>query len=250
MIFGQEVHDQLTATDVHQKRSIDDFKILNRKRNAHACIMSIVFIVLYPLGAISHHLPIDRIPYLKNTYLKNKVMAIHVPIQVLGFVMMVGGMALGIRLAHDLDFLAHPVQCHVVIGLLTVCTIIIFQPIMGILQHRYFKKTGGKSIFAYLHRWTGRGAIILGMINSGLGFQLASTTGYIVPTSSYVRNCVLIGVLTSIWASLVVYDTYRERRRKAVTDGGEKGTLDKKQWVPNRDDSINQEELISDRVDA
>jgi hypothetical protein len=184
--------------------------------------MSIVFIVLYPLGAISIHLPIERIPYLKNTYLKNKVMAMHVPIQLIGFVMMVGGMSLGIRIGHDLGYLEHPVHAHPVIGLLVVCTIIIFQPIMGLLQHRHFKKTGGKSIFAYLHRWTGRCAIALGMINSGLGFQLASNN-VIVPTRSYVREYVFLGFFVSVWVSLVVYDEFRARRPKAVTDGGERG---------------------------
>lgn len=222
MILGQEVHDQLNARDIHPKRDFDSFKVFNRKRNAHACIMSIVFIVLYPLGAISIHLPIHRVPYLKNTYLRNKVMAMHVPIQLIAFVMMVGGMALGIRIGHDLGYLEHPVHAHVVIGLLVVCTIIVFQPIMGILQHRYFKKRGGKSIFAYLHRWIGRGAIVLGMINSGLGFQLASTN-VIVPTGSYVRSYVLLGVLVSVWLSLVVYDGLRVRRPKTVPDARTNG---------------------------
>jgi len=221
MILGQEGHDQ---QDVHQKRDFDTFQVFNRKRNAHACIMSIVFIVLYPLGAISIHLPIDRVPFLKNTYLKNKVMAMHAPIQVIAFVMMIGGMALGLRIAHDLSYLNNPVHAHVVIGLITVCTIILFQPIMGFLQHRYFKKRGGKSIFAYLHRWIGRGAIALGMINSGLGFQLAETNT-IVTTGSYVRSYVLLGFFVSVWVSLVVYDEFRVRRPTSVTDGRGKGEV-------------------------
>ena len=81
----------------------------------------------------------------------------------------------------------------------------------------------GKSIFAYLHRWIGRGAIILGMINSGLGFQLAGTTGIIVPTSSYVRSYVLLGVLVSFWFSLVVFDSYRARQKKASGNKREEG---------------------------
>ena len=183
--------------------------------------MSIVFIVLYPLGAISLHLPIEHIPFLKNTYLKNKAMAMHAPIQLIAFVMMVGGMALGIRIGHDLGYLEHPVQAHVVIGLLTVYTIIVFQPIMGILQHRHFKKTGGKSIFAYLHRWIGRSAIVLGMINSGLGFQLAKTN-VIVSARWYIWSYVLLGVFVSIWCSLVVYDEFRKHRHRAVTDRRER----------------------------
>jgi uncharacterized membrane protein len=185
--------------------------------------MSIVFIVLYPLGAISLHLPIEHIPFLKNTYLKKKVMAIHAPIQIIAFVMMVGGMALGIRIAHDLDYLNHPVHAHVVIGLLVVSIIIVIQPIMGFLQHRHFNKTGGKSIFAYLHRWIGRSAIALGMINSGLGFQLAETTGIIVPTSSYIRSYVLLGVLVSIWLSLVGFDKLKVPWKASSTDDREKG---------------------------
>jgi len=231
MIFGQEAHDQRNARDVYQKRDYDSYKILNRKRNAHACIMSIVFIVLYPLVAISIHLPIERIPYLKNTYLRDKVPAIHVPIQVIGFVMMVGGMALGIRIGHDLGYLQHPVHAHPVIGLLVVCTIIVFQPIMGLLQHRHFKKTGGKSIFAYLHRWIGRCAIVLGMINTGLGFQLASHD-IIVHTRTYVREYVLLGFFVSVWFSLVVYDEFRARRPNAVTDEGKRGALDETTPAP------------------
>ncbi|KAL7931866.1 hypothetical protein V8C35DRAFT_329235 [Trichoderma chlorosporum] len=186
--------------------------------------MSIVFIVLYPLGAISVHLPIEQIPYLRNTYLRNKIMAIHAPIQILALVMMIGGMALGIRIGRFAGFLGNPIQAHVVIGLLTVSTIILFQPVLGLLQHRYFKKTGRKSIFAYVHRWIGRVAIILGMINSGLGFQLAKQNT-IITTSCYVRNYVILGILVTIWASLVMYDKYQKLRRPtAAGDGGEKGS--------------------------
>jgi hypothetical protein len=196
--------------------------------------MSIVFIILYPLGAISLHLPIQHIPFLKNTYLRNKVIAMHAPIQILAFVMMIGGMALGIRIGHDLDYLQHPVQAHVVIGLLTVSTIIVFQPIMGILQHRHFKKTGGKSIAAYLHRWIGRGAIVLGMINSGLGFQLAEKT-VIIKSQSYVRNYAILGVLVSVWFGMVVYDKFRIHRSKSVPDGGEKGVSEETNPALKRD---------------
>ncbi|RDL30788.1 uncharacterized protein BP5553_10133 [Venustampulla echinocandica] len=127
-----------------------------------------------------------------------------------GFVMMVGGMALGIRIGHDLDYIEHPVHAHVVIGLIVVCTIIVFQPIMGIIQHRHFKKRGGKSIFAYLHRWIGRGAIVLGMINSGLGFQLAKTNA-VVPARWYIWSYVLLGVFVFIWCGLVLYDGFKIR---------------------------------------
>lgn len=219
-VLGQDVHGQLNSKDmhIHQRQNSDTFETFTRERNAHALIMSIVFIVLYPLGAISIHLPIEGIPYLKNTCLKKNVMAMHVPIQTTALIMMIGGMALGIRIGHDLGYLEHPAHAHVVIGILVVCTIIIFQPIMGILQHRHFKKRGDKSIFAYMHRWIGRGAIILGMINSGLGFQLARTN-VIVSAGAYIRNYVLLGVFVSIWVGLVLYDEFRIHQSRFVADG-------------------------------
>ena len=195
--------------------------------------MSIVFIVLFPLGGISIHLPIDRIPYLNKTYLRKKVVAIHAPIQLLGLVMMIGGMGLGIRLGYDVGYLKNPVQAHPVIGLIVVCTIIVFQPILGILQHRHFKKTGGKSIFAYMHRWIGRCAIVLGIINNGLGFQLASTN-VIIPNSSYIRNFVFAGGMVSIWLGLVLYDELRTHGQKAATQRGEKGGMDEMELTANR----------------
>ncbi|KAF3904969.1 hypothetical protein AA313_de0200399 [Arthrobotrys entomopaga] len=220
-----------------QKRDIDSYKILNRKRNAHACIMSIVFIVLYPLGAISVHLPIDRIPLLRNTYLRNKIPAIHAPIQILGFVMMTGGLALGIRIGHDLGFFNRSVPAHMIIGLIVTSTIIVFQPVLGVLQHRYFKRTGGKSVFGYIHRWIGRCAILLGMINNGLGFQLAQND-IEIPARSYIRNYTILGALVTVWLGLVIYDQFF-RKPQCSYKPGDKGD--------NRKDS---EESASRRVEA
>jgi len=216
LIFG---HSEATELE---KRDLDTYKIFSRKRNAHACIMSIVFIVLYPLGAISVHLPIDRIPFLRNTYLRQKIMAIHAPIQLLGFVMMIGAMALGIRIAQDLGYFGHgQLQAHMVIGLLVCSTIIVFQPILGIIQHQHFKKTGGKSIFAYVHRWVGRITMVLGMINNGLGFQLASRD-ITIPARSYARNFAILGVLVVIWLGLIMYDEFSVKRQSVGEVGNKK----------------------------
>jgi len=211
---------QVDSTGDLEKRDFDKLKIFDRKRNAHACIMSVVFIVLYPLGAISVHLPIDRMPFLRNTYLKQKIMAIHAPIQLLGAVMMVGGMALGIRITHDLGYF-ESVDKHIIIGLLVCCVIILVQPILGIIQHQHYKRTGGKGVFAYVHRWVGRCAIVLGMINNGLGFQLASND-IVIPTRTYVRNFTLMGVLVAIWLGLILYDQFRVKQGQTANLESEK----------------------------
>lgn len=148
----------------------------------------------------------------------------HVPIQVIGFIMMISGMALGIRISHDLRYLNHPIHAHVVIGLIVSCTIIVFQPIMGLLQHRHFKQRGDKSIFAYLHRWIGRGAIVLGIINSGLGFQLAKTN-VIVSTRWYIWCYVLLGFFMSIWCALVLYDQLKMRQSMTPSERRVQGSV-------------------------
>jgi hypothetical protein len=195
----------------------DDFvKIFNRKRNAHACMMSIVFLLLYPLGAISLHLPLP--PFLKNIRI---VPSVHAPIQILGLAMMIGAMGLGIDIARELDFFSGSVPAHVVIGMLATSMIIFIQPAMGTLQHLHFRKTGGQSIYGYIHRWNGRVAIILGMINQGLGFQLAGI-GTVVHTHSLVRNFVILGVLGGIWFTLAMWDGRRvAMRKKSVVEKGE-----------------------------
>lgn len=184
-----------------QKRAYfdDSYKIFIRKRNAHACMMSIVFIVLFPLAAISLHLPLQGVRVVSR---------IHAPIQILGLAMMIGAMGLGIDIAaDDLDLFDHPIKAHVVIGLLTTSTLILFQPAMGLLQHRYYRRTGQKSVYAYIHRWLGRVAICLGWINSGLGFQLVGLDH--VATHSLVRNFVIMGVIGGLWFLLMGVDGYR-----------------------------------------
>jgi hypothetical protein len=134
--------------------------------------------------------------------------------------MMIGAMGLGIDIAHDLHYWS-PVRAHIVIGLIACCTIILVQPVMGMLQHLLFKKTGGKSIFGHVHRWTGRVTIVLGWINSGLGFQLVGI-GTIVHAHSLIRNFVFMGVLSSLWFLLVVLDKFRSQTRRTRSDSAEK----------------------------
>jgi hypothetical protein len=160
---------------------------------------------------------------------------IHAPIQILGLAMMIGALGLGIDIADvDLNYFAKDTstKAHVVIGLLTCSVLILFQPALGLLQHLHFRRTGKKSLFAYIHRWTGRVAICLGWINSGLGFQLVPIS--LVSTGSLVRNFVLMGVLGAVWFLLVGWDGYRHhwaRKDKlgAYRVGWEKGVVLRRQ---------------------
>jgi uncharacterized membrane protein (DUF485 family) len=215
-LLAEEIED---SSRLQGREFNDTIKVFNRKRNAHACMMSIVFLVLYPLGAISLHLPLPR--FLGKIRI---VPSVHIPIQILGLAMMIAAMGLGIDIARELDFLSGsiPVPTHIVIGLVATSMIILIQPAMGIIQHLHFRKTGRKSIYGYIHRWNGRVAIVLGMINQGLGFQLVGI-GTVVHTHSLVRNFVILGVLGGIWFALVIWDCLKVaiRKKKTAADNGE-----------------------------
>ena len=165
--------------------------------------MSIVFIVLFPIAAISLHLPLRGV---------RVVPFIHAPIQIVGLAMMIGAMGLGIDIAkNDLHYL-DPAKTHIVIGLLATSMIIFFQPAMGIWQHLHYQKTGQKTFISYAHRWIGRIAIILGWINTGLGFQLLPFE--LVATHVIVREYVLLGLLGGLWFFLVGLDGVRSHLMK------------------------------------
>jgi hypothetical protein len=134
---------------------------------------------------------------------------------------MIGAMGLGIDIArNDLQFFKRGVPAHVVIGLLATSMIIVVQPAMGILQHLHYRKTGGKSVYAYIHRWNGRIAIILGMVNQGLGFQLVGI-GTVVRPHSLIRNFVFLGIFGGIWFVLATWDGLRGKLGKEnKTDEG------------------------------
>jgi hypothetical protein len=61
---------------------------------------------------------------------------------------------------------------HQILGTIIV-TLFLLQPILGVYQHTQFLKTGVRSVWASAHVWYGRVLIVLGVINGGLGLQLA-----------------------------------------------------------------------------
>jgi hypothetical protein len=176
--------------------------------------MATTFLVLFPLGALSLCLPL-RIATVR---------LIHAPIQILGLCLIIAGLGIGVTLAQNFHFLNHPVQQHVVIGITVVGTLVLFQPLMGLLQHLHFKKTGGKSVFAYLHRWLGRCMIILGMINGGLGLQLAMPGSIQAPNSAIIAYSVVAGVSAIIYLFAVLFRAARDisgtRGREGRGEGG------------------------------
>lgn len=143
---------------------------IHRKKTAHAVLMAFAFVIMFPFFALGLHVFPSKWP-----------VNVHGTFQLLTLAVAIAGLGVGVSLARQIELID---STHAIIGIVVVAGLALFQPAMGLLQHRHFRKTGGKSLFAYTHRWFGRMMIILGVINVGLGFKLAQgPRGAIIATS-------------------------------------------------------------------
>jgi hypothetical protein len=139
----------------------------------------------------------------------SKIIYVHASFQLFTLALAIAGFGIGISMARSLGFIR---MYHPIIGMVTVPCLILFQPAMGLLQHRYFHKTGGKGVFAYLHRWLGRCLITLGIINAGLGFRLTGIGLSIAPLGAVIAYSVVAGIIGLGYALIVVLLPLRKRR--------------------------------------
>jgi hypothetical protein len=96
-------------------------------------------------------------------------------------------------------------EAHPIIGIVLFIAIF-FQPILGFLHHSNFKRFQDRTGFSHGHIWLGRIIITLGIINGGLGFQLAGNTPW---------GPILYGVVAGlVWCIYVASIVIGERRRK------------------------------------
>lgn len=140
---------------------------INTLVTAHGIIMSIVFLAAYPLGAVF-------MPLLGKWM-------IHAGWQTIAFLGMWAGFGLGYVAARDGGYWGK--QAHTRMGTVVVA-LMGLQPILGWAHHRFFVKNQRRGAISHIHIWYGRALMILGIINGGLGLQLAnSPRGYIIAYS-------------------------------------------------------------------
>lgn len=97
-------------------------------------------------------------------------------------------------------------QAHPIIGLVLLA-LLFFQPILGIVHHIMFKKHQRRVVWSYAHIWFGRILITLGIINGGLGLQLANNT-----TSGVIAYGVIAGIIWLAWMAAAVYGEVKRHR--------------------------------------
>ncbi|KAJ6263732.1 hypothetical protein Dda_2302 [Drechslerella dactyloides] len=185
-----------------------------RMLKIHGILMGLAFAVLFPLGAIILRL----LPSPHKVH-------IHMAVQFIAFILAIAGLSYGVMLAEDFALLKNK---HPVIGMIVMGGLF-FQPIVGLIHHWLFKVKGKRTILAYIHTYWGRALMILGIINGGLGLQLANNT-----SGGKVAYAVVAGIMGGTWlASAGVYYARggskaalaaREAERKETASDGENGT--------------------------
>lgn len=170
------------------------------RRVAHAVLMILVFVIFFPLFALMLH-----------TGAHSRLVDFHACFQLFTLAVAITGFGIGISLARSLHLVG---TYHPIIGMVAVPALILFQPAMGFLQHRYFHKTGKKSVFAYLHRWFGRSIIVLGIVNGGLGFHLARNVTSTGPVGAIIAYSVVAGIVGVTYVLVVIFVPLRKQKSR------------------------------------
>lgn len=133
----------------------------------HGIMASLAFLVLFPTGAI-----LIRLASFTG------LIWVHAALQIIAYLIYIVAFGMGVWIAVNGGYIT---QAHPIIGIV-LFLILLVQPLAGWLHHRNFKKYGRRTAPSYAHIGIGRIAIILGMVNGGLGLQLAgnTNTGHVV----------------------------------------------------------------------
>lgn len=126
---------------------------------AHGVLACIAWALVFPLSGI-----LVRLCSFHN------LLWVHVGLQILGLCLYTASVGLGIELGRSPRH-RWIKDKHAIIGL-AVYILFLTQAASGYIHHIMFKKYISRTTWSYIHLWTGRLCITLGMINAGFGFQL------------------------------------------------------------------------------
>ncbi|QDS71983.1 hypothetical protein FKW77_001490 [Venturia effusa] len=174
-------------------------------RLAHGVIACLAWVIFFPLGAIFIRILPGRLSLI-----------VHALFQLFAYVLYIVAFALGcwmasnIRIGGRVNFYEN---YHPIIGIV-IFAFLFFQPILGVLHHLGFKKTGRRAIASYLHLWLGRILITLGIINGGLGLHLANNVG----RRAYIAYGIVAGFFWLMWVIAACIGEARRRKNVPIAD--------------------------------
>jgi hypothetical protein len=171
----------------------------SKRRNillAHGVLASIAFLVFFPFGSI-----IMRVGRF------NGVLQAHIATQILSWLLFVTAFGLGLWYGVTGNYMS---EAHPIIGIVLFAMLVV-QPLAGWLHHRQFMRSGQRKAVSHVHIWNGRIAIILGMINGGLGLKLGG-----VETRYTIAYSVVAGVIGLAYITAIVWGEMARGRRTSV----------------------------------
>lgn len=178
-------HDRNTTTRFGQDALAEPLQgTMNSVLIAHAVLACLAWVLFFPMGGILLRLPAKSSHSLRG----------HVICQLLTYILYLVAAGLGIWLVQRMSYNGSSVWSdpHPCIGVV-ILIVAFFQPIMGYVHHRIFKRKQKKTeedkstaveqsssttVPGFMHVWTGRALIILAIVNGGLGIRLASRSPY------------------------------------------------------------------------
>ena len=183
---------------------------------AHGTLASIAFVAIFPIGAILVRLASFR-----------QLAWTHGGLQIFGYAIFIAAAGIGLFMADGRDYLCEP---HAIIGILLLA-VLFFMPFIGAIHHRVYKTVQKRTWWSYGHIFTGRAAVVLGMVNGGLGLQLADAR------SSYtIAYGVFAGLMGFLYIGAIAFGELK-RTRKSSQDAAAFSSASRESKRLNRDDS-------------
>nr|POE54145.1 hypothetical protein CFP56_73416 [Quercus suber] len=146
---------------------------------AHAAMMVIAFVLIFPLGAV----------LLRAV----KSVMVHLVTQLIGCVFVIAGFGTAVWISTEYNRTKHFQDPHQIIGLL-ICAFLLIQLGLGLAHHLIFKKTEKPTILGKIHMFLGPAILLLAIVNGGLGFRLAGER-----ERNIVIYAVVVGVVTLVF---------------------------------------------------
>jgi hypothetical protein len=126
----------------------------------HGVIMSLAFILVFPTGALLMRL------------LRKMGVLVHAGVQSLGLALVIIGFCTGVYVGRQYNRSRHLGTGHQALGLLVFAALFV-QVGLGVVQHGVYRRTKRETMLGVVHRFLGPAIIILGLVNGGLGLDLA-----------------------------------------------------------------------------
>lgn len=98
-------------------------------------------------------------------------------------------------------------NAHTKLGTVVVVLLLI-QPILGIMHHKYFLKYRERGAISYAHIWWGRILLTLAVINGGLGLKLTNAGN-----SAVIAYAIIAAVCFGIYAIVKSWAVVRRGRQ-------------------------------------